>query len=154
MCQTTGHSVCAKQQDTLYGPNYRTHYVPNNRTYCMCQTTGHTVCAKQQDTLYVPNNRTYYMRQTTGHTVCAKQQEQLYVPNNRTHFICQTTGHTVCANQYSDENKPAIQLRKYQSSNITTSHFISVHTHTFISFRYDMLLYFHVCICLQMTTFN
>jgi hypothetical protein len=114
----------------------------------MCQTTGHTICAKQQDTLYVPNNRTHCMCQTTGHTVCANQQDTLYVPNNRTHSMCQTTGHITCTNQHSGENKPHIQLRKYQSSDMTTSHFISVHTHTIISFGSDMLLYFHVCICL------
>ena len=136
MCQRRGHTVCAKQQDTVY--------VPNNRTSCMCQTTGHTACAKQQETLYVPNS-TQCMCETTGHTVFAKQHDTLYVPNNRTH---------TCAKQHPGENKPDIQLRKYQSSNITTSHSISVHTHTFISFRSDMLLYFHVCICLQITTFN
>ena len=48
MCQTTGTIVCAKQQDTLY--------MPNNRTHCMGQTRGHTLYAKQQNILYVSTN--------------------------------------------------------------------------------------------------
>jgi hypothetical protein len=88
---------------------------------------------KQQDTVYVPNNRTTCMCQTTGHTVCAKQQDILYVPKKT-----------------SGEKKPDIHLRKYHSSDMNTGHFISVHTHTFISFGSDMLLYFHIFICPEM----
>ena len=82
MCQTTGHTVWAKLQDTLCAKQQDILYVPNNRTHCMCQITGHTICAKQQDTLYVPNNRNNCMCQTTGHTLYAKQQDTLYVPTN------------------------------------------------------------------------
>jgi hypothetical protein len=65
-----------------------------------------------------------------------------------------TTGHTVCANQLSGENKPDIQLRKYQSSDISISHLISFHTHTIISFMSDLLLYFHLFICLPNECFQ
>jgi hypothetical protein len=65
-----------------------------------------------------------------------------------------TTGHTVCANQLPGENKPDIQLREYQSSDISTSHLISFHTHTIISFGSDLLLYFHLFICLPINAFK
>ena len=63
-------------------------------------------------------------------------------------FLFQIKEHSVYASQLSGENKPDIQLRKYQSSDMTTSHFISVHTHTILSFGSELLLYFGTFICL------
>jgi len=66
-------------------------------------------------------------------------------------FLFLTTEYSACSNKISGENKPDIQLREYQSSDMTKSHFISVHTHTIISFGSDLLLHFSIIICLQMT---